>query len=77
MSDRLAFRPLASLETTLEQSISERARTLHQAAKAKTARGSGHDLDKSIAGNSTAIASGRSKPGRTVDAYSDQLEVST
>lgn len=59
MSDRLAFAPLKSLETALDLSVQERARALFQNAKARTARGSGNDLDKSIAGNSTAIASGR------------------
>lgn len=59
MSNRLAFAPLQSLETALDLSIQQRARALFENAKARTARGSGHDLDKSIAGNNTAIASGR------------------
>lgn len=59
MSNRLAFAGLKSLETALDLSVQQRARALFEAAKARTARGSGHELDKNIAGNSTAMASGR------------------
>lgn len=58
MSNRVAFTPLKSLETALDQAVQLRARTLFEQAKAKTARGSGHDLEKGVAGNGTAIASG-------------------
>lgn len=58
MSDRLAFAPLKSLETALDLSVQQRARVLFETGKARTARGSGHELDKNIAGNSTAMASG-------------------